>query len=71
MTKQLLFFGPPDELGAFGFTDTWTDQGIAQIQLLLDHLRQDTEIAEALHILGSLPSLHKSVSKCTMAFFGN
>ena len=49
-TKRLLFFGPP-ELGAYGFTYTWTDQGIAQLQLLLVHLRQENEIAEALHIV--------------------
>ena len=49
-TKRLLFFGPP-ELGAHGFTYTWTDQGIAQLQLLLVHLRQENEIAEALHIV--------------------
>ena len=41
--KQLLLFGPPS-LGAFGFTNTWTDQGIAQIQLLLGHLRKNEEI---------------------------
>ena len=49
-TKRLLFFGPP-ELGAYGITDTWTDQEIAQLQLLLGHLWQENEIAEALHIM--------------------
>ena len=29
-TKRLLLFGPPS-LGALGFTNTWTDQGIAQV----------------------------------------
>ena len=31
-TKQLLLFGPTS-LGAIGFTNTWIDQGIAQVQL--------------------------------------
>jgi hypothetical protein len=49
-TKQLLLFGPPS-LGAFGFTNTWTNQGIAQIQLLLGHLHKDEEIGELSNIL--------------------
>ena len=42
-TKQTLLFGPPS-LGALAFTNTWTDQGIAKVQLLLGHLRQDANI---------------------------
>jgi hypothetical protein len=65
-TKQLLLFGPPS-LGAFGFTNTWTNQGIAQIQLLLGHLRKNEEIGKLTHILletlqlvigSSLPLFH-------------
>ena len=49
-TKQLLLFGPPS-LGAFGFTNTWTNQGIAQLQLLLGHLCKNEEIGELTNIL--------------------
>jgi hypothetical protein len=50
ITKRLLFFGPPI-LGAFGCTDTFTDQGIAQLQLLLGHLRHNDDIAKIKYIL--------------------
>ena len=65
-TKCLLLFGPPS-LGALGFTNTWTDQGIAQVQLLLGHLRQGQEIGQLLQVLmetlqmvigSSLPLFH-------------
>ena len=49
-TKRLLLFGPPS-LGGLGFTNTWTDQGIAQTQLLLGHLRQGQEIGQLLQVL--------------------
>ena len=49
-TKQLLLFGPTS-LGATGFTNTWTDQGIAQVQLLMGHLRQHEEIGQLTIIL--------------------
>ena len=49
-TKQTLLFGPPSP-GALGFTNTWTDQGIAQVQLLLGHLRQDTDIGKLMQIV--------------------
>ena len=49
-TKQLLLFGPPS-LGAIGFTNTWTDQSIAQIQLLLGHLCKNKEIGVLIKIL--------------------
>jgi hypothetical protein len=49
-TKQLLLFGPTS-LGAIGFTNTWTDQGIAQVQLLMGHLRQQGEIGQLAIIL--------------------
>ena len=48
--KQLLLFGPPS-LGAFGFTNKWTNEGIAQIQLLLGHLRKNEEIGVLTNIL--------------------
>ena len=44
-TKQLLLFGLTS-LGAIGFTNTWTDQGIAQVQLLMGHLHQQEEIGQ-------------------------
>ena len=49
-TKQLLLFGPPS-LGAIGFTNTWTDQGIAQVQLFLGQIRKKEEIGLLLHII--------------------
>jgi hypothetical protein len=49
-TKQLLLFGPTSP-GAIGFTNTWTDQGIAQVQLLMGHLRQQGEIGQLTIIL--------------------
>ena len=49
-TKQTLLFGPPS-LGALGFTNTWTDQGIAQVQLLLGHLHQDADIGKLMQIV--------------------
>ena len=49
-TKQLLLFGPTS-LGEIGFTNTWTDQGIAQVQLLMGHLRQQEEIGQHTIIL--------------------
>ena len=42
-------FGPPS-LGAIGFTNTWTDQGIAQIQLFLGQIQKKEEIGLLLHI---------------------
>ena len=48
--KQLLLFGPTS-LCAIGFTNTWTDQGIAQVQLLMGHLRQQREIGQLTIIL--------------------
>jgi hypothetical protein len=65
-TKQLLLFGP-SSLGAFGFTNTWTDQSIAQIQLFLGHLRKNEGIRVLTNILletlqlvigSSLPLFH-------------
>ena len=65
-TKCLLLFGPPS-LGALGFTNTWTDQGIAQVQLLLGHLYQGQETGQLLQALmetlqmvigSSLPLFH-------------
>ena len=49
-TKRLLFFGPPS-LGCFGFTDTYMDQGISQVQMLLSHMRHQDEIVILLQIL--------------------
>jgi hypothetical protein len=49
-TKQLILFGPPS-LGAIGFTNTWTDQGIAQVQLFLGQIRKKEEIGLLLHII--------------------
>jgi hypothetical protein len=49
-TKQLLLFGPTS-LGEIGFTNTWTDQGIAQVQLLMGHLCQQEEIGQLAIIL--------------------
>jgi hypothetical protein len=48
-TKRLLLFGLPS-LRALGFTNTWTDQGIAQVQLLLGHLCQGQEIGQLLQV---------------------
>jgi hypothetical protein len=48
-TKRLLLFGPPS-LGALGFTNTWTDQRIAQVQLLLGHLCQGQEIGQLVQV---------------------
>jgi hypothetical protein len=65
-TKRLLLFGIPS-LGALGFTNTWTDQEIAQVQLLLGHLRQGQETGQLLQALmetlqmvigSSLPLFH-------------
>ena len=44
-TKHLLLCCPTS-LGTIGFTNTWTDQGIAQVQLLMGHLRQQEEIGQ-------------------------
>jgi len=49
-TKRLLLFGPPS-LGAFGFTDTYTDQGISQLSLFIGHIRCKQEIGTLLRIL--------------------
>ena len=50
-TKRLLFFGPPS-LGCFGFTDTYTDQGISQVQMFLSsHMRHQDEVGILLQIL--------------------
>ena len=48
MTKRLLFFGPPN-LRAFGFTDTFTDQGIAHPTTDVDRPHND-KIAKTLYI---------------------
>ena len=70
-TKRLLLFGPPS-LGALGSTNTWTDQGIAQIQLLLGHLRQGQDIGQLLQVLmetlqmvirSSLPFFHYPIQQ--------
>ena len=50
ITKLLLFFGPPS-LGCFGFTNTYTDQGISQVQMLLSHLRHKDEIGHMIQIM--------------------
>ena len=50
MTKRLLFFGPPS-LGCFGFTNSYTDQGISQVQMLLSHLRHQDEIGHMIQIM--------------------
>ena len=50
MTIRLLFFGPPS-LGWFGFTNTYTDQGISQVQMLLSHLRHQGEIGHMIQIM--------------------
>ena len=49
MTKRLLFFGPL-KLGAYGFTDAYTDQGIAQLQMFLGHMRHNDKIAQLIYI---------------------
>ena len=49
-TKRLLLFGPPS-MGAFGFTDTFTDQGINQLSLFLGHIRCKQEIGTLILIL--------------------
>ena len=49
-TKQTLLFGPPS-LGALGFTNTWTEQGIAQVQLLLGRLHLDADIGKLMQIV--------------------
>ena len=49
ITKRLLFYGPPN-LGDFGFTDTYTDQGIAHLQMFLGQLRHDNELAQLMHM---------------------
>ena len=70
-TKRLLLFGPPS-LGGLGFTNTWTDQGIAQVQLLLGHLCQGQEIGQLLQVLmetlqmvigSSLPLFHYPIQQ--------
>ena len=70
-TKRLLLFGPPS-LGALGFTNTWTDQGTAQVQLLLGHLHQGQEICQLLQVLmetlqmmigSSLPLFHYPIQQ--------
>ena len=81
--KQLLLFGPPS-LSAFSFTNTWTNQGIAQIQLLLGHLRKNEEIGVLTNILletlqlvigSSLPHFHYPLTQvlkyCTHNWFLN
>ena len=50
MTKRILFFGPPS-LRCFGFTDTYTDQGISQLQMLVSHIQQQDVIGQLIHIL--------------------
>ena len=66
MLFRSLLFGPPS-LSAIGFTNTWTDQGITQIKLLLGHLRKNEEIGVLTNILwetlqlvigSSLPLFH-------------
>ena len=78
-TKRLLLFGPPS-LGALGFTNTWTDQGIVQIQLLLGHLRQGQEIGQLLQVLmetlqmvigSSLPLFHYPIHQILMFYHCN
>ena len=49
-TKQTLLFGSPS-LGALGFTNIWTDQGIAKVQFLLEHLRQDADVWKLMQIV--------------------
>ena len=49
-TKQILLFGPP-LLGALGFTNTYTDQGICQIQAFIGHIRLNQDIGCLLLIL--------------------
>ncbi len=49
-TKRLLLIGP-QSLGGFGFTDTFTDQGISQLTLFIGHIRLNQEICTLLHIL--------------------
>ena len=49
-TKITLLFEPLS-LGTLGLTNTWIDQGTAQIQLLLGHLRQDAYIGELMQIV--------------------
>ena len=50
MTKWLLFFVPPS-LGCFGFTNAYTDQGISQVQMLLNHLHHQDEIGHMIKIM--------------------
>ena len=64
-TKQTLLFGPPS-LGALGFTNTWTDQGIAQVQLLLGHLHQDADIGELMQIV--MENLHLVIGSALPLF---
>ena len=67
MAKQLLFYSLPN-LGAFGFTDTYTDQGIAQLQMFLGQLRHDNELAQLVHVLLEKLQLHMGVSEKTFHF---
>ena len=64
-TKQTLLFGPPS-LDALGFTNTWTDQGIAQVQLLLGHLHQDADIGELMQIV--MENLHLVIGSALPLF---
>jgi Reverse transcriptase (RNA-dependent DNA polymerase) len=56
-TKRLLIFGPP-LLGGLGFTDTFTDQGISQLQAFIGHIRLNQDIGCLVHILLEHLQLH-------------
>jgi hypothetical protein len=49
-TKRVILFGSP-YLGGFGFTDTFTDQGINQLNLFIGHSRLKGDMKKILRIL--------------------
>ena len=46
--KTGVIFGPPPSMGAYGFTDLYTDQGIMQLQKFISHMRHQDEIGSSL-----------------------
>ena len=50
-TQKGYYFSAPPSLGSYGFTDTYTDQGIMQLQMLLSHMQHQDEIAKLIMIL--------------------
>ena len=49
-TQKGYYFSAPPSLGSYGFTDTYTDQGIMQLQMLLSHMQHQDEIAKLIMI---------------------